>query len=309
MSAEEAVVVVDIMCCACCGVAAIDDVKLKKCDGGCDLVKYCSVDCQENHIEQHEEECRKRKAQLRDKKLFTQPDGSYMGECPLCCLPLSIDSTKSSIMPCCSKIICNGCNYANTNRENEQGLQHRCAFCREPAPKSDKEYEKRLMKRIKKHNDPVAMTQMAKEHYHKGDYGKALAYLTKAAELGEMAAHFCLGDLYYKGRGVEKDMTKAIHHLEKAAIGGHPDARVLLSDYEEGKGRPKRAAKHLIINANLGCEPSLKFVKDFFVQGVVSKEEYAAALRGYQAAANETKSAEREKGEHISGQLARMGLV
>jgi hypothetical protein len=136
-----------------------------------------------------------------------------------------------------------------------------------------------------------------------------LAYLTKAAELGEMAAHFCLGDLYYKGRGVEKDMTKAIHHLEKAAIGGHPDARVLLSDYEEGKGRPKRAAKHLIINANLGCEPSLKFVKDFFVQGVVSKEEYAAALRGYQAAANETKSAEREKGEHISGQLARMGLV
>jgi hypothetical protein len=33
------------------------------------------------------------------------------------------------------------------------------------------------------------------------------------------------------------------------------------------------------------------------VKGVVSKEEYAAALRGYQDAVNETKSAEREKGE------------
>ena len=34
-----------------------------------------------------------------------------------------------------------------------------------------------------------------------------------------------------------------------------------------------------------------------FVQGVASKEEYAAALRGYQAAVNETKSAERDKAE------------
>jgi hypothetical protein len=29
--------------CANCGKAAVDDVKLKKC-GGCELVKYCSVD-------------------------------------------------------------------------------------------------------------------------------------------------------------------------------------------------------------------------------------------------------------------------
>jgi hypothetical protein len=55
--------------------------------------------------------------------------------------------------------------------------------------------------------------------------------------------------------------------------------------------------KHQIIAANLGYEPSLKPIKYMFVAGIVSKEEYAAALRGFQAAVNETKSAEREKGE------------
>ena len=75
--------------CACCGTAAVvDNVKLKDCDAGCDLVKYCSDDCQENHREQHEEECMKRMAELRDDDLFTMPDGSHLGECPICCLPL-----------------------------------------------------------------------------------------------------------------------------------------------------------------------------------------------------------------------------
>ena len=84
-------------CCASCGIPAIDDIKLKSCDGGCDLVKYCSDKCQENHKEQHEEEC------LCDKKLFTQPDGSHMGGCPICCLPLPIDASKSTAMTCLAK--------------------------------------------------------------------------------------------------------------------------------------------------------------------------------------------------------------
>src|SRR6056300_884724 len=117
-------------CCASCGITAIDDVKLKKCDGGCDLVKYCSDECQTNHRRQHKIECRKRKAELHDKQLFTQPDISYKGECPICYLPLSLDPSKSTFMSCCSKTICNGCYHANLKREREQGLQHRCAFCR-----------------------------------------------------------------------------------------------------------------------------------------------------------------------------------
>jgi hypothetical protein len=289
--------------CGSCGVAAIDDVKLKLCDGGCDLVKYCSDECLELHREQHEEDCKKRKTELRDKTLFTQPDSSYKGECPLCFLPLSIDGRKSTMMTCCCKMICNGCNYANVMREREQGLEPRCAFCRNPAPKSEEEIRRNVMKRIKKNNDPVGMTQMGRRSRQKGDYGKALEYFEKATELGDVDAQFNLGILYYDGNGVEKDMKKAVYHWEQAAIGGHPDARSRLGLYEAENGSIERAVKHFIISANLGCDGSLKIIKDFFVKGVVSKEDYAAALRGYQAAVDATKSAEREKAEVFYGRL------
>jgi hypothetical protein len=280
--------------CASCGIAAIDNITLKKC--ACNLVKYCSVDCQKNHRPQHKKACKKRMAELHDDELFTQPDISHLGECPLCCLPLSNDQERSTMMGCCSKIICRGCDYANAKREIEAGLEQRCAFCREPAAESQEESDKRIMNRIKK-NDPLAMTNMAKKHALKGDYGKAAEYLTKAAGLGETMAHFCLGDLYQNGVGVEKDMKKAVYHLEQAAIGGHPQARGFLAAHEMENGKIERATKHLIIAANLGCNDNLKFVKNMFVQGMISKEDYAAALRGYQAAVDATKSQEREKAE------------
>ena len=97
--------------------------------------------------------------------------------------------------------------------------------------------------------------------------------------------------------GVEKDEKKAMHHLEKAAIDGHPGARHNLAVHEMSNGRFVRAAKHQIIAAKLGFEPSLKCVKDLFIEGMVSKEDYAAALRGYQAAVDATKSAGRDKSE------------
>ena len=161
--AEEEVAAVDTSCCASCGQAEIDDMKLKNCDGGCDLVKYCSDNgCQENHKEQHEEECKKRLAEIRDDDLFTQPDESHLGDCPICYLPLPIN-VSNMFMPCCSKRICNGCDYANKEREKEAGLYPRCAFCREPLAKSDEECDKHCMERVKA-NCPVAMREMGNKY-------------------------------------------------------------------------------------------------------------------------------------------------
>ena len=282
--------------CASCGIAAVDDVKLKKCDGGCDLVKYCSDGCQELHRPEHKNLCRKRLAELHDDDLFNQPDITHHGECPICFLPLSLDPRKSTMMTCCCKVICNGCFHANAKSEIEQGLEHRCAFCRELMPKSQEEANKNIMNRIKK-NDPAATTAMGKKHYNESDYVKAAEYWTEAAELGYVEAHFSLGTLYYCGDGVEKDEKKATHHYEQAAIGGHTQARAYLAEHEMKNGRFERAAKHYIINANLGCDASLKVIKDLFVKGKVGKEEYAAALRAHQAAVDATKSPEREEAE------------
>ena len=63
------------MCCASCGIAGVDDVKLMPCDG-CDLVRYCGDACRELHKSEHEEECKKRNAELsvengaEDRKVF-----------------------------------------------------------------------------------------------------------------------------------------------------------------------------------------------------------------------------------------------
>jgi tetratricopeptide (TPR) repeat protein len=293
MSSEAAA---EEMCCANCGISAIDDVKLKDCDGGCDLVKYCSDDCQDNHREQHDEECRKRLVEIRDRDLFTMPEGSHWGECPICCLPLPIDPSKSTFMGCCSKTICNGCHYANVKREDEAGLENRCAFCREPMARSEEEADKRVMKRVKK-NCPVALRYMGNKRYQEGDYKSAFEYWTKAAELGYASAHYNLSVIYGDGEGVEKDTEKEVYHLEEAAIGGHPMARHYLGSLEAKNRRYDRAVKHLIIAANLGHEGSVKGLKRLYADGHASKEDYADALRAYQAAMDETKSSERERAE------------
>src|SRR6056300_1334825 len=134
--------------CANCGKAEVDDVKLKNCTA-CKLVKYCSVECQKNHWKQHKKACKKRAAEIRDNRLFTQPDESHLGECPICCLPLPLDDRKSTIHTCCCKLICDGCSHANKLREMEGGLEHKCPYCREPAPKTNEEALRNLMERVK----------------------------------------------------------------------------------------------------------------------------------------------------------------
>ena len=283
-------------CCASCGVAAGDDVKLKNCTA-CYLVKYCSIRCQKQHRRQHKKECRKRTAELRDELLFKQPESSHVGECPICCLPLSLDVKKSSMTACCSKLICNGCYCANERREEEASLDQRCPFCRAPLPKEG-DYDKYIMKRIKA-NDPAAMRQEGLGKYYKGDFTGSFEYCSKAAEVGDADAHCQLSRLYNLGHGVEKDEKKEVHHLEEAAIRGHPKARYNLGCHESDNGNIERAVKHWIIAAAQGHDFSIKKLMDVFREedGMVSKDDLAAALRAHQAAVDSAKCPQREAAE------------
>ena len=143
-----------MMFCASCGIGEGDGIKLKKCTA-CHLVRYCSVKCQKNHRPTHKKECKKRAAELRDEILFKQPENSHLGDCPICCLPLPID-TNAVLASCCCKRICHGCNIANKIREVERRLEQKCAFCRKANPKTDKEIHEQFMERIEA-NDPIAM--------------------------------------------------------------------------------------------------------------------------------------------------------
>ncbi len=283
--------------CASCGKAAVDDVKLKICTA-CKLVKYCSVECQKIHRPQHKKACKKRAAEIRDDDLFTQPDGSHLGECPICCLPLSLDGTKSVINSCCCKAICKGCDYANQKREKEQGLEYTCPYCREELPDTQEEADQNYTERAKA-NDPVALRLVGKILCDEGNYEGAFESYTKAAELGDMSAHYNLAISYQLGEGVKKDKKKEVYHLAKAAIGGHPLARHNLGCEENDNGRIERAAKHWIIAARLGYDNALEAVRHSFAQGFVNKEDFEEALRGHQAAVDATKSTQREEAHTI----------
>ena len=293
MSAKQDTSNAMMMCCASCGAAEGDDVKLKECDG-CDLVTYCSDACKEDHRPEHEAKCKERAAKkLRHEILFRQPESTHLGDCPICCVPLPMDYDKSILYSCCSKYICSGCTHANRRRQHRENMQFTCPLCRQPAPATDEEFDKNLMKRVAA-NDPVALIKFGQKARDKGDYDGAIKYFTKAAELGDVEAY---NELYMMYRDHVENETKEIYYLEEAAIRGHPYARHNLGNYAWKNDRWGRAIKHWIIGAKLGFDKSLEWVEDAHEDGLIGDETYAEVLRAYQAAVDATKSQQRDEAE------------
>ena len=194
--------------------------------------------------------------------------------------------------PCCSKIICNGCDFAGLKQELEQRRERTCIFCRHPVP-NQQEANRILMKRVEA-NDPVALLQLGSIHFNEGNYKSAFEYFTKAAQLGDVTAHYQLSVMYKEGVGVEQDEKKMIYHLEQAAIGGDPGARYSLGAKEWNNGQYKRAIKHFIIAANFGHDDAMKELKLGYRDGLVSKDDFASTLRAHKAAADAMKSPQRD---------------
>ena len=143
-------------------------------------------------------------------------------------------------------------------------------------------------------NDPVAMREVGLINLENGDHQTAFRFISKAAELGNANAHSSLAALYRFGHGCEMDPKKELYHMQEAAIGGCPEARCNLGLMEGRKGQFMRAMNHFIIAAKLGHARSLEEVKIGYKCGVVKKEDFTLALRGYQAAVEATKSTLRD---------------
>ena len=87
--------------------------------------------------------------------------------------------------------------------------------------------------------------------------------------------------------------------MEEAAIAGQPYARFNLDLLEWDEGCKERAVKHFIIAANLGDDESVQMLKHGYANGLLSKDDFAAALRGHQTAVDATKSPQREAAPHL----------
>ena len=190
--------------------------------------------------------------------------------------------------------------YHNALREKTENLDKKCIFCR--VVHDGSRGKDVVMKKYKKRaeaNDPFGLSQVAQDHYKKGEFKSALKMNEMAAALGDADAQFELAKMYRKGQGVEQNNEMEKFYLVRAAVAGHPHARFNLGIYEYRNYMFDRAAKHLIIAANQGLDPAIPALKNGYTNGWVSKEDFAAALRAHKAAVDETKSPQREEAENI----------
>ena len=296
--AANAEIINNISLCAACGKEGDGD-SMNTCNK-CDLVKYCNAACKKKHRHKHKKKCEKRSAELFDEKLFKEPLPPE--ECPICFLPLPIGAGGSTFNPCCGKHICSGCIYAMAERR-VSGAKDICAFCRTPVGNSDEEDINRLEKLMEKGNGGAFYNLAG--CYARGRKGmpqngaKANELLLKAGELGCAEAYFNLGIVYGNGMGVDVDEEKAKHYWELAAMNGNVKARHNLGALEGRTGNSQRAMKHFILAARAGLDEALDTVKLRFMNGIVTKDEYANTLRAYQKSKDEMKSEARDKVEAI----------
>mmetsp|Transcript_18032 Transcript_18032/g.28288 ORF Transcript_18032/g.28288 Transcript_18032/m.28288 type:complete len:332 (-) Transcript_18032:50-1045(-) len=298
-----------ISLCAACGKEEGEDNKLKSCTA-CNMVKYCNRDCQIAHRPRHKHDCRTRAAEIRDETLFAQPPPNE--DCPVCCYMLP--PMQQTYQSCCGKMLCDGCidahhdthceNFLDSNADiTDEEVYPKCPFCRTLAPTSSQEEIKRLQKRSNM-KDANAMCCLA-IRYEKGsgvsrDVNKAIELWTKAAELGSIQASALLADAYNpyvrkKVDGVAKDMKKVFHYYEIAAKGGHCMARANLGVLEAGAGNMDSSRKHYMISAAQGNDNALMAIKAGYLDGHITKDDFAKALRAHKVAQDEMKSEHRTK--------------
>ena len=275
--------------CAACGEGGD---KLKTCKS-CKLVKYCNATCQRAHWCEHKKECKKRAAEMHDEALFKQPP-PIEEECPICCLPHPWDARLTQYYSCCGKSICSGCTHADA-KQNNRSI---CPFCRTPGTDSHSEQVKRLEKRMTV-NDADAFCQRGFDYYNgkRGttkDCGNAFELWLRAGELGCARAYDNIADAYCTGGGVKRDVKKAIHYYELAAMGGHVKARHNLGCLEGAALNWSRAIKHWMIAAEAGFDNSLKAIRIYFMNGRVAKDDFERAIRAHKRAKDEMTSDQRK---------------
>ena len=143
--------------------------------------------------------------------------------------------------------------------------------------------------------------------YDHGRYGlrqnmaKAHKLWLRAGELGCTSAYNDIGITYRTGEGVERNMKKSMYYSALAAMGGDVTARHNLGCFEEEAGNMDRAVKHYMIAAGAGYDDSLKAIRDGFLNGQVTKDDFEKALRAHKEAKDELKSDQREAAAAAGG--------
>ncbi|EJK66932.1 hypothetical protein THAOC_12094 [Thalassiosira oceanica] len=166
-----------------------------------------------------------------------------------------------------AETVCNGCEL----EAGKSGIGCDCPFCRTPAPQSDEASLDMIQKRVE-------------------------AMILWPSIISALATWMETTDWQRTYQGLSSYLNKPLSSF--AAKQGDVIARCNLGSYENDSGNYGLVRKHLMISAKLGDKESLDEIKGMFMEGMVSKADYADALRGYHDAAKEMSSPERDEAKN-----------
>ena len=242
------------------------------------------------------EECVAKGGQLvLMKKGIVRPD---CDNCHICTLPMPLQRDQSMFQVCCMKKICDGCNFASV----VHGIDDLCFFCKTSRTVNESEQVIAMIQERVEAGDPMATYCLGTIYCTGGidlpegrlvfekDLTRGIEVLERAAEGGVTEAHFQLGL-----RLCHEDKAKATKHYESAAMKGHVQARYYLGFAEYQAGNYSLALQHLLISAKLGHEESLNKVRDLCQDGRATRANYGEALKGYMNAVEEMSSSNRDQ--------------
>ncbi|RII33004.1 hypothetical protein D2A34_19415 [Clostridium chromiireducens] len=113
--------------------------------------------------------------------------------------------------------------------------------------------------------------QYLKRYNDNEDLKKAIKLFESSSEQGNDESSFNLAEIYYYGRGVEKDYKLALQYYLKAANNGHnKSADKVIEIYENKANNGDRAYSHLL--------------GDAYMQGKIVKRDIMKAIKWYEAA-------------------------
>ena len=128
------------------------------------------------------------------------------------------------------------------------------------------------------------------QHYDNENFGMAFSQFQQGADLGFADAQCALGDCYYNGEGVDKDLKKAVFWYQKAAEQDYAPAQYNLGYcYQEGEGIEKDIAQAIKLfdkASEAGDEDAQNALADCYYEGIGVAQNYREAFYLYNKAAN-----------------------
>lgn len=172
----------------------------------------------------------------------------------------------------------------------------KCQFCRSQHPPDAVASLESLVKRDNSNGD--AMSQLASLYaFNGGDQKRIIELYHVAARMNSVMACYRIGALYWEGMSFDdiifqKDRDKAMRLFSKGARLGDPECLFCLGvmHYEDGNDD---YVQYSLKAASAGYRTALDAVKKGYMDKIITKDEYANALRSFQVVHDEISSKER----------------